>query len=90
MRVTRVCAQARMTPQLKLEADAILAALGINATTAITLFYTQMVRQGGIPIELKVPKADVLAAMRELKDPDYRAKARKFDSVADVMADLKS
>ena len=85
-----VTVQARMTPQLKLEADAILAALGINATTAITLFYTQMVRQGGIPIELKVPKADVLAAMRELKDPDYRAKARKFDSVADVMADLKS
>ena len=85
-----VTVQARMTPQLKLEADAILAALGINATTAITLFYTQMVRQGGIPIELKVPKADILAAMRELKDPDYRAKARKFDSVADVMADLKS
>ena len=85
-----VTVQARMTPQLKLEADAILAALGINATTAITLFYTQMVRQGGIPIELNVPKADVLAAMRELKDPDYRAKARKFGSVADVMADLKS
>ena len=85
-----VTVQARMTPQLKLEADAILAALGINATTAITLFYTQMVRQGGIPIELKVPKADILAAMRELKDPVYRAKARKFDSVADVMADLKS
>ena len=85
-----VTVQARMTPQLKLEADAIMAALGINATTAITLFYTQMVRQGGIPIELNVPKADVLAAMRELKDPDYRAKARKFDSVADVMADLKS
>ena len=85
-----VTVQARMTPQLKLEADAILAALGINATTAITLFYTQMVRQGGIPIELKVPKAATLAAMRELKNPDYRATTRKFDSVADLMADLKS
>ena len=35
--------QARIEPGLKKEADAILAAIGMNATTAITLFYTQMV-----------------------------------------------
>ena len=85
-----VTVQARMKPQLKQEADAILAGLGINATTAITLFYTQMVRQGGIPIELKVPTAETLAAMRELKDPAYRESTRKFDCVAELMADLKS
>jgi DNA-damage-inducible protein J len=82
--------QARIEPQLKQKADAILQALGINATTAITLFYTQMVRQSGMPIELKVLNDDVVAAMQELKDPSYRESAPKFKSVKSLMADLNS
>lgn len=85
-----VTVQARMEPKLKGEVDAILAALGINATTAITLFYSQIVRHRGIPLELKVPNEETLAAMRELKDPAFRKTARRFDSVEDLMADLKS
>jgi len=84
-----VSVQARMEPELKAEAEAIMASLGLNATTAITLFYTQMVRQRGIPFELKLPKDDVLGAMRELKDPAFRKKTKKFDSVSALMDDLK-
>jgi DNA-damage-inducible protein J len=85
-----VTVQARMEPKLKNQADKILASLGINATTAITLFYTQMVRQKGIPIELKVPNDETLAAMEELADPDYRMKTTKFKSVEALFEDLKS
>jgi DNA-damage-inducible protein J len=85
-----VTVQARMEPELKEKADAILASLGINATTAITLFYTQVVRHRGIPLELKVPNEETVAAMRELKDPAYRKSAKKFGSVTDLMADLDS
>jgi DNA-damage-inducible protein J len=80
--------QARMEPELKAEADAVLAALGINATTAITLFYTQVVRHRGIPLELKVPNDAVVAAMRELKDPAARSKLKRHDSVDALMRDL--
>ncbi len=84
-----VSVQARMEPELKAEAEAIMASLGLNATTAITLFYTQMVRQRGIPFELKLPKDEVLGAMKELKDPSFRKKTKKFDSVSALMDDLK-
>jgi DNA-damage-inducible protein J len=82
--------QARMEPQLKAEADAVLAALGINATTAITLFYSQLVRHRGIPLELKVPNEGVIDAMRELKEPARRAKLKEYDSFDALMRDLDS
>jgi DNA-damage-inducible protein J len=85
-----VTVQARMEPKLKKQADKILASLGINATTAITLFYTQMVLQRGIPLELKVPNDETLAAMRELQDPQQRAKLKKFQTVDELIADLNS
>jgi DNA-damage-inducible protein J len=85
-----VTVQARMEPKLKKQADKVLASLGINATTAITLFYTQMVRQRGIPLELKVPNDETVAAIQELQDPDYRATAKKFKSVNELFDDLDS
>ncbi len=85
-----VTVQARIEPKLKKQADKIMATLGINATTAITMFYTQMVRQRGLPLDLKLPNDETLAAMRELQDPAYRAKAKKFKSVDDLIADLNS
>lgn len=85
-----VTVQARMEPLLKRQADEIMASLGINATTAITMFYRQMVLQRGMPLELKVPNDETLAAMRELQDPLYRANTKKFTSVDELIADLKS
>jgi DNA-damage-inducible protein J len=85
-----VTVQARMEPKLKAQADAILASLGMNATTAITLFYTQMVRHRGIPLELKVPNDELLTAIAETKDPEFRKNTKKFNSVSELMEDLKS
>ena len=82
--------QARMKPELKRQTEAILDKLGINASAAISLYYTQIVRQGGIPLELKIPNAALKAAMREIKDPDFRKTARRFSSVKELMEDLNS
>ncbi|NJM30634.1 MAG: type II toxin-antitoxin system RelB/DinJ family antitoxin [Rhizobiales bacterium] len=82
--------QARMKPELKRQADAILEKLGINASTAISLYYSQIIRHRGIPLELKVPNEGTRGAIRELKDPAYRRKAKKFTSVRALMDDLKS
>ena len=47
---------ARIEPELKEQAEAILAALGIPASNAITMFYKQIILQRGIPFEMKLPE----------------------------------
>ena len=48
---------ARIEPDLKEQAESILAALGIPASNAITMFYKQIVLQRGMPFEIKLPAA---------------------------------
>lgn len=74
--------QARVEPSLKTEVDAILATLGTNASTAISLFYGQIVRHQGIPLELKIPNAETLNALGE-----DLSQARRYDNLADILAD---
>ena len=47
---------ARIEPDLKSQAEAILSALGISASNAITMFYKQIVLQMGLPFEVKLPE----------------------------------
>jgi addiction module RelB/DinJ family antitoxin len=53
---------ARIEPETKGPAEAILAALGIPVSTAINMFYKQIILQQGIPFEVKLPKAPENAA----------------------------
>ncbi|MCL4502538.1 MAG: type II toxin-antitoxin system RelB/DinJ family antitoxin [Deltaproteobacteria bacterium] len=46
---------ARIKPELKEEAEAILKELGLNASQAITLFYQQIKLTRGLPLVLRVP-----------------------------------
>ncbi len=46
---------ARIEPDLKEQAENILAALGIPASNAITMFYKQIILQKGLPFEVKLP-----------------------------------
>ena len=46
---------ARIEPELKEQAEMILAALGIPASNAITMFYKQIVLHNGLPFEVKLP-----------------------------------
>lgn len=47
---------ARIEPDLKEQAENILAALGISASNAITMFYKQIILQNGLPFEVKLPE----------------------------------
>lgn len=47
---------ARIEPEVKEEAEAILNALGITASNAITMFYKQIILQKGLPFEVKLPE----------------------------------
>lgn len=46
---------ARIEPELKEAAEAILKELGLNATQAITLFYQQVRINQGLPFVLRIP-----------------------------------
>ena len=47
---------ARIEPDLKEQAEAILKALGIPASNAITMFYKQIILQNGLPFDVKLPE----------------------------------
>ena len=48
---------ARIEPDVKEQAEGILAALGIPASNAINMFYKQIILQRGLPFEVKMPSA---------------------------------
>ena len=81
----------RINDKIKLEAESIFAKIGLTPTTAINLFYNQVIRTNSIPFELKadIPNKTTLDAIDEVekmeKNPDdYQT----FESVEDLMEDL--
>ena len=45
---------ARIEPEVKEQAESILSTLGIPASSAINMFYKQIILQGGIPFDVKI------------------------------------
>lgn len=80
----------RIDPALKKKANAVLKKLGIKQSQAITMFYSQIVENKGLPFDVKVPNAETIAAMDELKDTKKRKKLKSHSSVKDLMKDLNS
>ncbi len=59
---------ARIEPNLKQEAEAMLSSLGLNMTQAITLFLQQVKYQRGLPFEVKLPNVQTQNIMQEVLD----------------------
>ena len=51
----------------KMKAEAILAAIGLNASEAIRMFYRQIIFTGGLPFDLRLP-AKTIEAMRDAEE----------------------
>lgn len=47
----------RMDPDLKDTAEEILKSLGLSASSAVQMFYRQIVLQRGLPFEVKLPSS---------------------------------
>ena len=71
---------ARIEPSVKNEAEAILAQLGIPASSAINMFYKQIILRGGLPFEVKLPMYPInLSGMTE---EEFNAEMQKgFDDI---------
>lgn len=77
--------KARIEPELKVKGEAILKSLGLNVTTAITLFFTQLVSRRSFPLELKVPNDETIASFEEAKNPDNLT---SYKNVKEAFADV--
>lgn len=53
---------ARIEPDVKEKAESILSTLGIPASSAINMFYKQIILQRGLPFEVKYHLPDLLTS----------------------------
>ncbi|MCQ3812615.1 MAG: type II toxin-antitoxin system RelB/DinJ family antitoxin [Acidimicrobiia bacterium] len=60
--------RARVEPDLKREAEEVLGELGMSATEAITLFYTQVAMQRGLPFDVRIPNAETAEALHQAQN----------------------
>src|SRR6185295_7549216 len=73
--------RARMEPALKDRAEAMLEEIGLSATTAITLFYRQIVQRRGLPFDLSIPNAETQRAMQDTRSGRGVVKADSMDEL---------
>ncbi len=80
----------RVDEDLKRQAEAIFAELGINMSTAMNMFLRYSVRYGGIPFELRLekPNTETLAAIDDVNN--NRNMSKTFDNVSDLLDDLNA
>ncbi|ACM37721.1 MULTISPECIES: type II toxin-antitoxin system RelB/DinJ family antitoxin [Rhizobium/Agrobacterium group] len=73
--------QARIDGEIKAEATAVLAAMGLTVSDAVRLLLTKVAQEKALPFEPLIPNETTIAAMRE-------ARAGKVETV--TLDDLKA
>ena len=57
----------RIESELKSQAEEVFSELGLSATEAITLFYTQVTLHRDLPFAERVPNAETIEALRQAR-----------------------
>lgn len=78
----------RMNAEMKQQATAALAAMGLTASQAVRLLFHRIAADQAFPLELKVPNAQTRAAMAEI-DEMVEARQARFASADDMFAELE-
>lgn len=74
--------RARVSHELKTQAEDILAQVGLSTSDAIRLLLAQVVNRGQFPLELKMPNQTTIAAMNAEVEPE------QYHSAKELFADL--
>lgn len=82
----------RMDTDLKTQADALFAELGMNLTTAFNVFVRQSLREGKIPFEISLnqPNKETIAAMLEVERIAKDPSAKGYTNLDELFSDLKA
>lgn len=86
--MSKVTVQARISPDLKQEAEAVFSAIGMSTAEAIRVFLQQSVNSGGLPFQptAKKPNRETMAAIQELEEQG----GRLFQTKEDLFAEWKN
>jgi DNA-damage-inducible protein J len=74
----------RIDEDIKEEASAVLASMGLTVSDALRMMLTRVAREHALPFEPLIPNAATVKAMREAR----RGKTAKHTSIEGLMADL--
>ena len=74
----------RIDEDIKEEASAVLASMGLTVSDAQRMMLTRVAREHALPFEPLIPNAATVKAMREAR----RGKTAKHTSIEGLMADL--
>jgi len=75
---------ARLTPEIKKQAEDILKRLGVSISAAYEMFYRQIIAHGGLPFELRIPNKKTLDAMNSARNGE----GKKYDDADSLFEDL--
>jgi DNA-damage-inducible protein J len=78
--------RARIDGNIKEEATAVLAAMGLTPSDAFRILMTRVAREKALPFEPLVPNKETIEAMKEAR----KGKLKSFTSIDDLMADLNA
>lgn len=81
----------RMDTELKMQADALFAELGMNLSTAFNIFVRQSLREGRIPfdVSLNKPNKETIAAMLEAERIVHDPNVKHYSDVEEALRELK-
>ena len=78
--------RARIDKELKEEASAVLASIGLTVFDAFRMMLVRVVADQALPFDPLVPNADTIAAMRDAR----LGNVQSFDTVEALMDDLNA
>jgi DNA-damage-inducible protein J len=77
----------RIEPEIKHDAENVLAQLGLSTSDAITLFFRQIALLGGLPFPVRIPNEETRRAIAEARE---RENISAFDSFDDWVKEVQS
>lgn len=78
--------RARINREIKQEANAVLAAIGIDASDAFRMMMMRIAKEKALPFDPLIPNEDTIDAMRAARAGDTET----FTSLDELMDDLRA
>lgn len=78
---------ARIDPEIKSQAEAVLAELGLTPSQTMNLLYRQIIAHRGVPFPVRIPNDDTIAVMNAT---DAGQDVFRFASTDAMFAALKA
>ena len=82
----------RIDKELKEQAEQLFSELGMNMTTAFTVFIRQAIRERKIPFEISLnsPNSETIAAMEEANRISRDPSAKRYSSFEELIAEVRN